>query len=99
MWEVLDAGETGGRAGQNHWLAQWMQKKSYKVEFLAQPDVKSMTGWIVREAKAQGGEFAREAADLRSVRAMPPLRPMATAAGSSTSTAYRSPVACRSASF
>jgi DNA polymerase-3 subunit delta len=63
MWEVLDARETGGRGGQNHWLAQWMQKKSYKVEFLAQPDVKSMTGWIVREAKAQGGEFAREAAE------------------------------------
>jgi len=61
MWEVLDTRD-GGRARPNHWLAQWMQKKSYKVEFLAQPDVHSMTGWIVREAKAQGGEFAAEAA-------------------------------------
>jgi DNA polymerase-3 subunit delta len=63
MWEVLDAREAGGRAGQSHWLAQWMQKKGYKVEFFAHPDVKSMTGWIVREAKTQGGEFAREAAE------------------------------------
>jgi DNA polymerase-3 subunit delta len=69
MWEVLDSREAGGRAGQSHWLAQWMQKKSYKVEFLAQPDVKSMTGWIVREAKAQGGEFSREAAERLAAQA------------------------------
>ena len=58
MWEVVDP-----RGAEKHWLAQWMQKKRLKVEFLAQPGDRIMAGWIVKEAKSQGGEFTPQAAE------------------------------------
>lgn len=57
IWEVVDP-----RGAEKHWLAQWMHKKGLRVEFLVQPNDKMMAGWIIREARAQGGEFAPQAA-------------------------------------
>jgi DNA polymerase-3 subunit delta len=50
-------------AAEKHWLAAWMRKNHHAVEFLVQPVGDSMKGWISKEAKAQGGAFAPEAAE------------------------------------
>ncbi|HEY5982572.1 MAG TPA: DNA polymerase III subunit delta [Anaerolineales bacterium] len=61
--EVLELRSKQDRmAAEKHWLAAWMRKNHHAVEFLAQPGGDSMAGWISREAKAQGGAFAPDAA-------------------------------------
>jgi len=58
IWEVVE-----DRGAEKHWLAMWMRKKHLHVEFLVQPGTKMMDGWILKEARAQGGEFTPQAAD------------------------------------
>ena len=58
MWEVVDP-----KGAEKHWLAKWMREKRLEVELLARPSEQMMAGWIAKEARAQGGEFAPQAAE------------------------------------
>jgi DNA polymerase-3 subunit delta len=58
IWEVVDA-----NGAEKHWLAKWMREKRLAVEFLVRPNDNMMPGWIIKEARSQGGEFAPRAAE------------------------------------
>jgi len=61
--EVVDLGSKRDRiAADKHWLAAWLRKHNQSVILMEQPAGSSMTGWIVKEAKSQGGEFSGPAA-------------------------------------
>jgi DNA polymerase-3 subunit delta len=62
MWEVVDP-----KAAEKHWLAKWMRQRRLPVEMLVRPSTTTMTGWIMTEAKSQGGEFAPGAAEALRV--------------------------------
>ncbi|HEY2981372.1 MAG TPA: DNA polymerase III subunit delta [Anaerolineales bacterium] len=47
---------------EKHWLVKWGRKAGIKLERHALPAGWQMTGWIVNEAKSQGGEIAAPAA-------------------------------------
>jgi DNA polymerase-3 subunit delta len=57
MWELVEP-----KGAEKHWLAKWMREKRLPVEFLTRPNVEMMTGWVTKEARAQGGELAPGAA-------------------------------------
>ncbi len=68
LWEPTESqawgtGGGGRRDGQKHWLAAWLQKKGLGVEYYAQPAGDTMPGWIVKQAKSEGGEFSRAGAE------------------------------------
>jgi len=53
-WEVLN---------ESHWLVQWLNGKSnVAVKAFPLPDAREMDAWILKEAVAQGGKFAPDAA-------------------------------------
>ncbi|HET6845449.1 MAG TPA: DNA polymerase III subunit delta [Anaerolineales bacterium] len=58
MWELTDP-----RGAEKHWLAKWLREKRLGVELLVRPNDQMMSGWITKEAKSQGGEFAPGAAE------------------------------------
>ena len=67
LWELTEsqAWGTGGgprRGDQKHWLGTWLAKRGQSVEYYAQPAENMMAGWIVKNAKSQGGEFSAPAA-------------------------------------
>jgi DNA polymerase-3 subunit delta len=49
-------------AAEKHWLAAWLRKRHHSVELLVQPQLNMMAGWIMKEARAQGGEVANQGA-------------------------------------
>jgi DNA polymerase-3 subunit delta len=53
-------------AAEKHWLAVWLRKNGHKVSFVAQPEAGVMTGWILNEARTQGGVIGGEAASRLS---------------------------------
>lgn len=62
LWEPADlqswgAGGAARHDGASHWLATWLSKRNLGVENYAQPPSAAMPGWIVKNAKSQGGEF------------------------------------------
>jgi DNA polymerase III delta subunit len=69
VWETLH---------ENHWLAQWAQAHTDKVEVLPfpLPDEKAMDAWVSAEVKRQGGKIEPEAArELSRMSAMKPASP------------------------
>ena len=49
-------------AAEKHWLATWIKQKGLGLERHDLPPAGKVPGWIVTEAKAQGGQFAGAAA-------------------------------------
>ena len=47
---------------EKHWLVKWMKKSGLKLERFALPAQREMTGWIVNNAKEQGGVIELTAA-------------------------------------
>jgi DNA polymerase-3 subunit delta len=47
---------------EKHWLVKWMKKSGYKLERFALPSQWEMTGWIIKNAKEQGGAIDQAAA-------------------------------------
>jgi len=47
---------------EKHWLVKWMKKSGLKLERFALPAQWEMTGWIVNNAKEQGGAIEQPAA-------------------------------------
>ncbi len=45
-----------------HWLVKWMKKAGLKLERHALPAVWEMTGWIIQQAREQGGSIDQAAA-------------------------------------
>ncbi len=67
LWDAAETaswgvGTMGRRDGGGPWLAPWLTKHSQAVEGYAQPPSAAMPGWIVKNAKSQGGEFSAPAA-------------------------------------
>lgn len=65
LWEPAETqawGAGGSKDADKHWLATWLRKKGLGVEYFAQPKADAMPAWIIRNAKAQGGEFNGAAA-------------------------------------
>lgn len=54
------------RDADKHWLVKWAEKNSKSIQTKAfmLPKLRDMTGWIVNETKAQGGQIAPRAAEL-----------------------------------
>jgi len=48
---------------EKHWLVKWIKKAGLGLERYALPTQWEMAGWIVHNAKEQGGEFERAAAE------------------------------------
>ena len=61
---ILDPEEIKARDIPNHWLVKWVNKNSGKAEFKAflLPGLREMPGWIVAEARRQGGSIEPQAA-------------------------------------
>lgn len=54
VWSVLNPG---------HWLVKWAQgRENVSLRAFNRPDVREMTGWILEEARRQGGSFKPAAA-------------------------------------
>ncbi len=47
---------------EKHWLVKWMKKSGFKLERFALPAQWEMTGWIIDNAKEQGGMIEQAAA-------------------------------------
>ncbi len=47
---------------EKHWLVKWMKKAGLKLERFALPSQWEMTGWIINNAKQQGGVIEQAAA-------------------------------------
>ncbi len=47
---------------EKHWLVKWMKKAGLKLERYALPSQREMTGWIINNAKEQGGSMEPAAA-------------------------------------
>ena len=47
---------------EKHWLVKWMKKSGLKLERFALPAQWEMTGWIINNAKEQGGSIEQAAA-------------------------------------
>jgi DNA polymerase-3 subunit delta len=47
---------------EKHWLVKWMKKAGLKLERHALPSQREMTGWIINNAKEQGGTMEPAAA-------------------------------------
>ena len=47
---------------EKHWLVKWMKKAGLKLERYALPSQREMTGWIINNAKEQGGTMEPAAA-------------------------------------
>jgi DNA polymerase-3 subunit delta len=67
MWEHVDVQSWGSPAEQQkkdekHWLVKWMKENALGLERHALPMAAEMPGWIVKYAKAQGGQMAGAAA-------------------------------------
>jgi DNA polymerase-3 subunit delta len=45
-----------------HWLVKWMKKAGLRLERFALPSQWEMTGWIIKNAKEQGGSIEQAAA-------------------------------------
>ncbi len=61
---LIDIEEIKDKEVANHWLVKWTGKNAGKAEYkaLMMPNQKAMPGWIVAEAKHQGGTIAPPAA-------------------------------------
>jgi DNA polymerase-3 subunit delta len=61
---MIDFEEIKEKEISNHWLVKWSGKNAGKAEYKAYllPNRKAMPGWIVQEAKRQGGAIAPPAA-------------------------------------
>jgi DNA polymerase-3 subunit delta len=67
IWEQMDLKTWGTRAEQEkedekHWLVKWIKQRGLGLERHALPLPAEMAGWIIKAAKAQGGEFVPAAA-------------------------------------
>ncbi len=52
-----------GVLGEGHWLVKWAKgRENASLRAFARPEVGEMTGWVLEEAKRQGGEFKPAAA-------------------------------------
>ena len=47
---------------EKHWLVKWIRKAGLGLERFALPAQWEMTGWIIKQAKAQGGQIEQPAA-------------------------------------
>jgi DNA polymerase III subunit delta len=68
MWDQVDPAASRGNGNREkgigpQWLLTWMKKNAQLVESLRLPDKGAMVGWIMAEAKRQGGDFAGPAAN------------------------------------
>ncbi len=67
LWEPAESegwGMGGGRRDlDKHWLAPWLKKSGLGVEYYPQPSADAMPQWIMQNAKSQGGDFNRAAAN------------------------------------
>ncbi|HJR78603.1 MAG TPA: DNA polymerase III subunit delta [Anaerolineales bacterium] len=54
------------RDAEKHWLVKWAEKNSKLIQAKAfmMPRLKDMTGWIVNEARNQGGQIEPRAAEM-----------------------------------
>jgi DNA polymerase-3 subunit delta len=66
---IVDAEEVKERDIPNHWLVKWVGKNAEKAKFQGfhMPKQREMPGWIVAEAKRQGGSI-EPAARIRARR-------------------------------
>ncbi len=62
IWEEMDIKPKPDREEDGHWLVKWIKKAGLKADRFALPPREQMTGWIIRDAKARGGEIRPEAA-------------------------------------
>jgi DNA polymerase-3 subunit delta len=61
MYETIEP-----RDADKHWLVKWAEKNSRLIQTKAfmLPKLRDMTGWIVNEAKNQGGQIELRAAEM-----------------------------------
>jgi DNA polymerase-3 subunit delta len=63
IWEEVDIKPLPGKEDEKHWLVKWFRKAGLKLERFSLPYQHKMQDWIIKNARAQGGEIAPAGAE------------------------------------